>query len=205
MGERRSTRPRVKHITRGHTGEHQDARIPGDQAPRAELLVALRENQRLLRELAYAYRMPRVSARAPAPLTGASVISCPHDVAKLLGEDMSTLCQEQLRVVLLDTKNHVLGCDLIYQGTIHSIAIRAAEVLRPAILVNAPAIIVVHNHPSGDPTPSTEDARATKHLMAAGDTVDIQVLDHVVLGSEGRYASLREHMLGRHCTETLAA
>lgn len=95
-------------------------------------------------------------------------------------------------MVLLDSKNHVLGCELIYQGTIHSISIRAAEVLRPAIQVNAPAVIVVHNHPSGDPDPSTEDVRATEHLMAASDTMDIQVLDHVVIGKAGRYVSMQE-------------
>lgn len=108
-------------------------------------------------------------------------------------------------MVLLDTKNQVLGCELIYQGTLHSISIRAAEVLRPAVLVNAPAVIVVHNHPSGDPAPSTEDLRATEHLTAAGELVDIEVLDHIVLGREGEYASIRERGLTTHGVRARAA
>lgn len=122
-------------------------------------------------------------------------ITCPHDVVTLLADEMGDLSQEQLRVILLNTKNRVLACEVIYQGTVQSITIRAAEVLRPAVLTNAPSVIVVHNHPSGDPTPSAEDVRATNTLMAAGDLLDVAVLDHIVLGSGGRYASLRERGL----------
>lgn len=167
---------------------HRETMMPLD------VLQALRENQRLLREIASCYRMPRRTTDDPAAWASAAppTISCPTDVVALLSEEMSTLIQEQLRILLLDTKNRVLGCELVYQGTIHSISIRAAEVLRPAILVNAPAIIVVHNHPSGDPDPSLDDVRATEHLMGAGELVDIQVLDHIVLGSEGRYVSCQE-------------
>ena len=166
-----------------------------------DLLQTLRENQRLLREITARYRMPRMprtrhdEARARWGDGAPPTISCPQHVVTLLGEEMSTLVQEQLRIVLLDSKSRVLGCEVIYQGTIHSIAIRAAEVLRPALLANAPALIVVHNHPSGDPSPSSEDVRATEHLMAAGDLLDIDVLDHVVLGSGDRYVSLRERGL----------
>ena len=150
MSKQRPNGRRAELAARRRAGECRTRASSDEKTTAVELLAALCENQRLLRELAYASRMPRSAA---VPRNSASVISCPHDIVKLLGEEMSTLCQEQLRVVLLDTKNHVLGCNLIYQGTIHSISIRAAEVLRPAIQVNAPAVIVVHNHPSGDPTP----------------------------------------------------
>lgn len=189
MSKQRPNGRRAELAARRRAGECRTRASAAEETTAVELLVALRDNQRLLRELAYASRMPRSAA---VPRNSASVISCPHDIVKLLGEEMSTLCQEQLRVVLLDTKNHVLGCNLIYQGTIHSISIRAAEVLRPAILMNAPAVIIVHNHPSGDPDPSAEDVQATEYLMAASDTMDIQVLDHVVIGKAGRYISMQE-------------
>lgn len=178
-----------------------------------DVLQALRENQRLLREIASAYRMPRRAGHAGH--TAANIrwvkaelptISCPGDVATLLGEEMSTLIQEQLRILLLDCKNRVLGCEVIYQGTLHSISIRAAEVLRPAVLANAPALIVVHNHPSGDPDPSPEDVKATKTLMAAGELLDIDMLDHVVLGHNGEYASLCERgLVAPHHSHATAA
>src|SRR5260221_7263126 len=102
-------------------------------AARPELVQLLRENQRLLRELTAGYRMPRVLQRdARWASAEPPVIACPHDIVTLLGDEMSTLCTEQLRVVLLDAKNHVVGCDVLYQGTVHSITVRAAEVLRPA-------------------------------------------------------------------------
>lgn len=172
--------------------QHQE--IPAPVPAPMDVLQALRENQRLLREINSCYRMPRRAADRPAVWASAELpaISCPADVVALLGEEMSTLVQEQLRILLVDTKNRVLGCEVIYQGTIHSISIRAAEVLRPAVLANAPALIVVHNHPSGDPSPSPEDVKATKALVAAGELLDIDVLDHVVLGSPGHYVSLRE-------------
>lgn len=152
MSKQRPSGWRDELAARRRAGECRTRTSADEETTAVEFLAALRENQRLLRELACASRMPRIAA---VPRNRASVISCPHDIVKLLGEEMSTLCQEQLRVVLLDTKNHILACNLIYQGTIHSIAIRAAEVLRPAILMNAPALIIVHNHPSGDPDPST--------------------------------------------------
>lgn len=194
----------MRHIIR-MTGMHA-TRIarPGNRVLRMyrdppigpDVLQALRENQRLLREITTGYRMPRRANHHTAWANADSpTICCPNDVALLLGDEMSTLIQEQLRILLLDTKSRVLGCEVIYQGTIHSISIRAAEVLRPAVLANAPALIVVHNHPSGDPSPSDEDVRATKSLMAAGDLLDIDVLDHVVLGRSGQYASLRERGL----------
>lgn len=116
MREKRSTRRRVRDTT--YLSPSDLATMPNsdDEVHRADALAALRENQRLLRELVYVYRMPRHLARTPTSMSLVSAISCPHDVVKLLGEEMSTVCQEQLRIVMLDTKNHVLGCNVIYRG-----------------------------------------------------------------------------------------
>lgn len=199
----RHLRDKTDHSARSHHARHAITAARGAGAIPPDLLQALRENHRLLREVAACYRMPRAHSQNGAPIIAASpIIACPDDVVMLLGDEMSTLVQEQLRVLLIDTRGGVLGCEVIYQGTIHSISIRAAEVLRPAILANAPAIIVVHNHPSGDPDPSLEDARATEHLSRAGDAVDVQVLDHIVIGKAGRYVSMKERGVIRLSTNT---
>ena len=84
----------------------------------------------------------------------------------------------------------------IYIGTVNSSVVRPAEVLRPAMRENAPSIIVVHNHPSGDPTPSPEDVAVTRDLVSAGKLMDIELLDHLVIGLGGRFVSLKESKLG---------
>ncbi len=122
-------------------------------------------------------------------------ITCPADVFTLLGVEMAALAQEQLRVLLLDTKNGVVHSQTVYQGTVNASLVRMAEVLRPALARNCPSIIVAHNHPSGDPTPSGEDARVTEQLYHAAKLLDISLLDHIVIG-QGRFASLRELGIG---------
>jgi DNA repair protein RadC len=124
-----------------------------------------------------------------------AVINSPQDVANLLLAEMSVLDQEHLRVLLLNTRNEVLGIHEIYVGNVNSSIIRAAEVFRPAVQANTPSIIIVHNHPSGDPSPSTQDVEITKELIAAGKLLGIELLDHVVLGSANRYVSLNERGL----------
>ena len=123
-------------------------------------------------------------------------ISCAQDAAKLIAPDLEMLDQEHLIVLLLNTRNHVLLKRTIYVGTVNSSAVRPAEVLRPAVRENAPSIIVAHNHPSGDPTPSPEDVAVTRDLVAAGKLMDIDVLDHLVIGSSGNFVSLKEKGLG---------
>jgi len=123
------------------------------------------------------------------------VISNPRDVANLLMGEMGFLEQEHLRVVLLNTRNQVLGISEVYVGNVSGAVIRAAEVLRPAVRENCPSIILVHNHPSGDPTPSADDVRVTEQIVEAGKLLDIDVLDHVVLGRQ-RFVSLKERGLG---------
>ena len=123
-------------------------------------------------------------------------ISCPQDAASLLIAELSPLVQENLVVLLLNTRNQVVARRTIYIGTVNSSAVRPAEVLRPAIRENAPSIIVAHNHPSGDPTPSPEDISVTRDLATAGKLMDIELLDHLIIGHGGRFTSLKERRLG---------
>jgi DNA repair protein RadC len=122
-------------------------------------------------------------------------ISSPNDVANLLSAEMALLNQESLHVLLLNTRNQVLAVREVYRGNVSSAVIRVGEVFRDAIRENAPGIIVVHNHPSGDPTPSYEDARVTGQLVAAGRLLDIELLDHIILAQRG-LVSLKERGLG---------
>jgi DNA repair protein RadC len=122
-------------------------------------------------------------------------IQGPQDVAGLLMVEMGALPQEQLRVVSLNTKNQLLGIHTVYQGTLTSAPIRPAEVFREPLRLNSAAIITAHNHPSGDPTPSPDDVRVTAELVAAGQLLQVELLDHVVIG-QGRWVSLRERGLG---------
>ena len=108
---------------------------------------------------------------------------------------MGLLEQEHLRVVLLDTKNNVTGVSEIYIGNVNSSVVRGAEVFRPAIRDNSAALIIVHNLPSGDPTPSTEDVAITEQVRSSGDLLGIEVLDHIILGRQ-RHVSLKEQGLG---------
>lgn len=122
-------------------------------------------------------------------------VRSPADVASLLLIDMALLEQEHLKVVLLNTKNVVMGIRDVYKGSVNSSQIRTSEVFRDAVKENCPALVVAHNHPSGDPTPSPEDVRVTRDLVAAGRLLDIDVLDHLVIG-RNRYVSLRQKKLG---------
>lgn len=118
------------------------------------------------------------------------VIRTPADVAERLVDAMAGLEREELHVLLLDTKNVVTGERTIYRGNLAGSSVRIGEVYRDAVRGCAAAIIVAHNHPSGDPTPSREDLRITAELADAGRLLDIELLDHVVVG-RGRWASLR--------------
>lgn len=118
-------------------------------------------------------------------------IHSPSDTAALVEYEMSALEQEEMRVILLDTRNRVLSIVNVYRGSVNSSQIRVGELFREAIRKNAPSIILVHNHPSGDPTPSTDDIAVTRATIQAGRLLDIRVLDHLIIG-QGRYLSLLE-------------
>lgn len=124
-------------------------------------------------------------------------ISSPEDLVRLVQLEMSALEQEQLRVFLLDTKNRVAAIRTLYTGSLNQSTVRIAEIFKAAIRENCAAIAVVHNHPSGDPTPSPEDVRVTQAIVDAGKLLDVDVLDHVIVGrGQPSFVSLRERGLG---------
>jgi len=147
-------------------------------AKAAQVIAALALGQRIM-----SAQPPRASVRSP------------EDVFALVGADMALLEQEHLKVILLNTRNQVMSVRQVNRGNVHSAVVRVAEVFRDAIRENAPNIILVHNHPSGDPSPSPDDAALTKQVEEAGRLLGIDVLDHVVIGRSGP-ASLRELGLG---------
>jgi DNA repair protein RadC len=119
----------------------------------------------------------------------------PSDVAALLMVQMAHLDQEELRTVLLDNKNQVQRIVTIYRGNVNTSVIRVGEVFKEALKKNCPAIILAHNHPSGDPTPSPEDERVTVQLVKAGKLLDVEIHDHLVIG-HGKFVSMKERGLG---------
>ncbi len=118
-------------------------------------------------------------------------IRSPRDVADRLVLQMGRLEREELRAVLLNTKNVVLRVATVYQGNVSSSLVRVGELFRDAVRLNASGLILVHNHPSGDPTPSPDDLHLTAEALAAGRLLDIEVLDHLVIGHDA-YVSLRD-------------
>lgn len=122
-------------------------------------------------------------------------IGSPADAALLVQYEMENLDHEELFVILLDRRNKVLQIVRLYVGSVSSSQIRVGEVFKPAITQNASAIILAHNHPSGDPTPSPDDVAVTRAIVQAGKLLDIDLLDHLVIG-RARWASLKERGLG---------
>jgi len=121
-------------------------------------------------------------------------ICCPADCANLLLPRLRHLDQEELHVVLLDTRNCLLGIHLIYRGSLNTTMFLMSELFRPAIETPAAGIILTHNHPSGDCSPSPEDIKVTRQADKAGKLLDIEVIDHLIIGS-GTYTSLKERGL----------
>ncbi len=155
------------------------------------VIELVRQNLRLLGTLVQRYEVARQEVRPEG-----KIVRTPADVAGYLGPELADLAQEQLRVMLLDTKNRVLGTSLVYQGGLNSILVRLADCFREAVRANAAAILLVHNHPSHDPAPSSEDVRVTREVGQAGDLLGIDLLDHVIVGGR-EFVSLRERGLYR--------
>jgi DNA repair protein RadC len=124
-----------------------------------------------------------------------ATVHSPQDVANLVMAEMDLLDQEHLRVLLLNTKNQVLAIPEVYKGNVNSTLVRVGELFREAVREGCPALIVVHNHPSGDPTPSRDDVEMTRQMVEAGQLLGIDVLDHIVIGRQS-FVSLRERGLG---------
>jgi hypothetical protein len=149
------------------------------------LVRTVRENGRLLAALAR-----RCETDHLAPSIASPTFREPADIAAYLGPEMRDLPQEQLRVVLLDRRGRLIDAPLIYQGGQTETAVRLADCFRAAVRSNAAAIVLVHNHPSHDPTPSADDVQMTHDAGRAGLLLGIPVLDQVILAREG-IASLR--------------
>lgn len=120
-----------------------------------------------------------------------TAINTPVDVKNLLMEEMRFLEKEHFKVILLNIKNQVISVEDISVGSLNSSIVHPREVFKPAIRRSSAAIILVHNHPSGDPTPSREDVDITRRLAEAGKILGIEVVDHVIIGN-GSYISFRE-------------
>jgi DNA repair protein RadC len=165
-------------LARAGVGELTQVKGVGD-AKVAQMKAALELGRRLLASAPD----ERVQIRSPA------------DAANLLMLEMGLLEQEHLRVVLLDTRNRVLTISTVYKGSLNSSMVRVGELFREAIRRNSAAVIIAHNHPSGDPTPSPEDVAVTRQVVQAGQLLDIDVLDHIIIG-RGRFVSLKERGLG---------
>ncbi len=150
--------------------------LPGVGVARAAQLTAAFE---LGRRLAADWPVGRWTIRAPA------------DVADRLIPQMGRLEREELRVVLLTAKNSVMKVVTVYVGNVSASLVRVGELFRDAVRVNAAGVVLVHNHPSGDPAPSPDDLHLTAEALAAGRLLDIDVLDHVVIGHDA-FVSLRD-------------
>lgn len=150
--------------------------IPGIGAARAAQLAAAFE---LGRRLLADWPSGRLTVRAP------------RDLADRLIMQMGRLEREELRVALLNTRNAVLSIETVYRGNVSTALVRVGELFRDAVRQHAAGLILVHNHPSGDPSPSPDDLHLTAEAVAAGRLLDVPVLDHLIIGHEA-YVSLRD-------------
>jgi len=155
------------------------ARLPGVGRAKAARLVAAFELTRRLR------------ARTPG---ARMALSSPGEVYAAFGPLMEDLQREVFRIALLDTKNGLLRDKVISEGTLSASLVHPREVFKPVILESAASVILLHNHPSGDPTPSREDVRLTRQLVDCARLLDLRIHDHVIVG-RGRYVSLAEQGL----------
>ena len=140
------------------------------------------------------YRLPRYRVtlvREGCSHTGVKHIHAPEDVHNILAAEYADAVVETAMMLALDTKNKVIGIFEISRGSLNASIIHPRDIFQRAILVNAASVILAHNHPSGDPTPSPEDVALTKKLVDAGKVMDITVLDHVIVG-ECSFVSLKE-------------
>lgn len=127
-----------------------------------------------------------------SPPNGNPVITCPTEVVAIVQDSVKLLDREHFVVYILDQKNRILASEVASIGSLNSSIVHPREIFKRAIKISGASIILVHNHPSGDPTPSSEDIAVTKRLVQAGEVLGINVLDHVIIGSSGKFTSLRE-------------
>ena len=124
-------------------------------------------------------------------------ITYPIDAANVINAvfDLENEDKEKFGILVLDTKNKVNAAHIVSMGSLDSTLVHPREVFKLAILNNASSIICFHNHPSGDPNPSKEDVNVTKRLQAAGKILGIELVDHIIIGADKRYISLKQETL----------
>jgi DNA repair protein RadC len=158
-----------------------DHRALGLSKRRAALLIAVAEVHRRL-------CLPSEETRLQ--------IGCPKDVVPYINATIGHADQEHLLTLVLDNKNRLMTTHTVYVGSVNSALIRIAEVFKEALRRNAASIMLAHNHPSADPTPSPDDILVTRQIVEAGELLDVQVIDHIITGPRGKWVSLREQGLG---------
>lgn len=117
----------------------------------------------------------------------------PEAVARFLSFELGHLQRERFAIMLLDQQHQLIKFEVLFEGTLNQAEVHAREVVKSALSSNAAAVILAHNHPSGDPSPSQADIELTKHLSKALDLLEIRTLDHVIIGDNGRWHSLAQH------------
>lgn len=152
-----------------------------------EFRLSIQQARRLKMTYALAEHMTRLDA------SNSPAITCVDDAVRLLRPFMAHLDHEEFRVLVLTTKYQLVSNVLLYQGTVAAAPVRMAKILRQAIVRNAPAILVAHNHPSGNPTASPEDVEVTLQLVEAAKIMDIEVVDHIIISTSG-FTSLRDRL-----------
>lgn len=131
---------------------------------------------------------------ASSGINGRVIVKSPEDVGRLLMEDMRYMKKEVFKLVMLNTKNHIIRQLDISVGSLNSSVVHPREVFSPAVKAGCSSVLLVHNHPSGDPEPSNEDIETTRRLTEAGNILGIKVLDHIIIGN-GRFLSFKEQGL----------
>jgi DNA repair protein RadC len=123
------------------------------------------------------------------------IIRSPEDVHAMLFGEMALLEQEHLKVLLMTARNEVICVKDVYKGNVSSVVVRVGELFRDAVREGCPNIVAVHNHPSGDPAPSAEDAFLTKQMIEAGKILGVELMDHIVIARRG-FVSMRDRKMG---------
>lgn len=183
VAEREKALKRIKALLAEHEG------LTGLHTKIGELLQNEFDEELAIRLRA----LMEIARRLMQPKDQVCQIKSADDAARFVRVDMMYLNHEELHVLVLDTRNHLIERVKLYQGTVYSSVTRIAEIFRPAIVRNCPHIIVCHNHPSGDPSPSPEDIDFTRQMIKAADLLEIDLLDHLIIGSP-HYVSLKERL-----------
>jgi DNA repair protein RadC len=180
-----------------HAGLHEASQLPLAGLDGPPVMRPRTRPKRLVAEtLAKLHQLhDELNAQLYAHPTERPVIHSPQDAYDVLNCFLSMLDHEELWVINLDTRHRMMNLVKLYQGSVNSSQIRVAEVFRPAIADNAPSILLAHNHPSGDSTPSPDDVSVTHAIVEAGKLLDIEVLDHLVICTD-KFVSLKERGLG---------